>query len=816
MKFSEKWLRTFVNPPLSATELAEALTMAGLEVESIEPVAPFFENVVVAEILSIEKHPSADHLSVCQVNAIQVNAGQVSAGLPENREPLQIVCGAPNVCARIKVPCALPGAQLPGMTIRPVEIRGFKSAGMLCSPQELGLQADTDGLLLLPAEAPVGANFRDYYELDDRVFTLKLTPNRGDCLGLKGIAREVAAITGEKLSPLAIETIEPVTSQIADSLSIKVDAPSACPLYCGRVIRNVALNVSTPSWMVRRLERSGMRAINAIVDVTNYVMLETGQPLHAFDLSRISGGLEGEGSIHVRYAESGEKIQLLNGENLLLQPGMLLIADDIQPLALAGIMGGSESGVKPGTTDIFLESAFFNPAVIAGKSFILGFSSDSAHRFERGVDFAATRDVMERATRLILDICGGGAGPVSEIMSELPRRDPICLRAERTRRILGVDLGEARIAEILQRLQFKFKSADGVFPDGVFHVTPPTYRFDLAIEEDLIEELARVHGYNHIEGTLPVAGLGMLPDPEAVRLPSRLRQVLVGRDYQEVINYGFVDASWEFELADNRMPAGLKNPLSSQMSVMRSSLLGGLLANLRLNLSHKQTRVRLFEIGCCFKKGEDSDGNVYVQKEKLAGLCYGEAMGEQWGIPAREVDFYDVKADIEALFWPSAIRAEPAPHPALHPGKSACIYLGERVAAYLGELHPRWQKNFDLPKPPVLFELALDVLMARTLPQAAEISKYPPIRRDIAVVVAENVEVQTMLDAMQTVKSSIVSEISLFDVYRGKGVEHSKKSLAFRILLQDTQKTLTDAEADREVASLRNILKERFDATLRS
>ena len=795
MKFSEKWLRAFVNPPLSATELADALTMAGLEVESIEPLAPFFENVVVAEVLSVQKHPTADHLNICQVNA----------GLPANAGTLQIVCGAANVRAGVKAPCALPGAQLPGTTIRPVEIRGIKSAGMLCSAQELGLKEDSGGVLLLAADAPAGADFRDYYELDDTLFTLKLTPNRGDCLGLTGVAREVAAITGETFYPLAIE---PVASQINDTLEIKVDAPDACPLYCGRVIRNVTLDVSTPSWLVRRLERSGMRAINVVVDVTNYIMLETGQPLHAFDLASISGGLGGHGSIHVRDARPGEKIQLLNGENLVLQPGMLVIADDIQPLALAGIMGGNESGVKPGTTDVFLESAFFSPAAIAGKSFTLGFSSDSAHRFERGVDFAATRGVMERATRLILDICGGSAGPVSEIRGQLPRRDPICLRLERTRRILGIDLGEARITEILRRLQFQFR-----FADGVFHVTPPTYRFDLAIEEDLIEELARVHGYNRIPADLPTAELGMLPDLEAVRAPSGLRQALVVRDYQEVINYGFVDASWELELAGNKTPVALKNPLSSQMSVMRSSLLGGLLANLRFNLSHKQTRVRLFEIGCCFTKAKDSD--VCLQKEKLAGLCYGEAVAEQWGTPARGVDFYDVKADIEALFWPATIHAEPAPHPALHPGKSARICLGEKVAGLLGELHPRWQKKFDLPESVVLFELNLDVLTARTLPQAMEISKYPPIRRDIAVVVSGNIEVQTMLDSMRAEKSPIVLDISLFDVYRGKGVEHSKKSLAFRILLQDTQKTLTDAEADREVASLLKILKKKFDATLR-
>ncbi|MDE2366141.1 MAG: phenylalanine--tRNA ligase subunit beta [Betaproteobacteria bacterium] len=779
---------------MSATGLADALTMAGLEVESIEPVAPVFDKVVVAEVLTVQKHPHADHLNVCQVNA----------GSAVSTEPLQIVCGAPNVRAGIKVPCALPGAQLPGIAIGRAGIRGIESAGMLCSAKELGLQEDSEGLLLLPSDAPAGADFRDYYELDDRLFTLKLTPNRGDCLGLTGIAREVAAITGETLRSSAIE---PADSQISDTLAIRVDAPDACPLYCGRVIRNITLDAPTPSWLVRRLERSGMRTINVVVDVTNYVMLETGQPLHAFDLARISGGPGGEGSIRVRYAESDEKIQLLNGENLALQPDMLVIADGTRPLALAGIMGGKESGVEQNTTDIFLESAFFSPAAIAGKSFTLGFSSDSAHRFERGVDFAATRSVMERATRLILDICGGRAGPVSEIRGELPPRGSINLRQERVRRVLGIDLGETRITEILQRLQFGFRSVA-----GVFHVTPPTYRFDLAIEEDLIEEVARVHGYDRIPADLPAAGLGMLPDPELARAPSQLRQILTMRDYQEVINYGFVDASWERELAGNMMPVALKNPLSSQMSVMRSSLLGGLISNLRFNLNHKQARVRIFEIGCCFAK----DGGTYLQEEKLAGLCYGDAMSEQWGIPARAVDFYDAKADVEALFSPIAICAEPASHPALHPGKSARIRLGEKIAGYLGELHPRWQKKLDLPESVVLFELNLGVLMARTLPKAAEISRYPAIRRDIAVVVAEDIAVQVMLECMQAGKSPIISEISLFDVYRGKGVEHSKKSLAFRILLQDTQKTLTDAEADREVSRLLDILEKRFGATLRN
>ncbi len=792
MKFSENWLRTFVNPPLSTDKLAHALTMAGLEVESIEPVAPAFSKVVVAEVTSVRKHPDADHLNVCEVDIGSAGVG----------EPLQIVCGAANVRGGVKVPCALEGAQLPGMTIKQTRIRGVESAGMLCSARELGLGEATAGLLLLPADAPAGADFRDYYELEDKLLALKLTPNRGDCLGLTGVAREVAAITSQNLK---LPVTKPVESQITESLAIHVHAPDACPLYCGRVVRDISLDVSTPQWMIRRLERSGVRTINAVVDVTNYVMLETGQPLHAFDLAKISGILAG--SIHVRYATADETLQLLNGENLMLQPDMLIIADEAKPLALAGIMGGIESGVKPGAVDLFLESAFFNPEVIAGKSFSLGFSSDSAHRFERGVDFGATRNALERATALIMDICGGKPGPVIEIRDKLPQRDPIGLRLERAQRVLGMNLGEARAAELLRRLQFSF-SIDG----GFFAVTPPTYRFDLVIEEDLIEELARIHGYNHIPATLPRVRMGMLPDPETRNAPSRLRQILVGRDYQEVINYSFVDLSWETELAGNPAPVALKNPLSSQSAVMRSSLLGGLISNLQFNLNRKQARVRLFEIGCCFERM----GETYVQQEKMAGLCYGDAMAEQWGASARIVDFYDVKADIEALFWPSAVHAAPVLHPALHPGKSAEIRVGSKIAGYLGELHPRWQQKFDLPQSVVLFELDIDVLMTRTLSKAAEISKFPPIRRDIAVVVAENVSVQSMVDCMYAEKLPIISEISLFDVYRGKGVEDGKKSLAFRMLLQDTEKTLTDSDADRVTIKLIEVLQNRFGARLRN
>ena len=794
MKFSENWLRTFVNPPLSTRDLAHALTMAGLEVESVQPVAPAFDKVVVAEVLSIQKHPGADHLQVCEVRTEADNAG--------NNTPLQIVCGAANVRAGIKVPCALPGAQLPGMSIKQTRIRGVESTGMLCSATELGLEDASSGLLLLPSDAPVGADFRTYYDLEDNLLALKLTPNRGDCLGLSGIAREVAAITSQNLQSIEIK---PVPAQVAETLTIHVDAAAACPLYCGRVVRDISLDVATPQWMVQRLERSGLRAINAVVDVTNYVMLETGQPLHAFDLARIQDGLAG--SIHIRFARPGESIELLNGENLVLQPDMLIIADEARPLALAGIMGGNESGVTPGAADLFLESAFFSSDVIAGKSFSLGFNSDSAYRFERGVDFGATRTAMERATSLILNICGGRAGPITELRGNLPARAPIRLDLERVGRVLGVELDEGHVAELLHRLRFGFLNTD-----AVFYVTPPTYRFDLAIEEDLIEELARMYGYNRIAATMPRAKLDILPAPETRRTRSSLRQILVARDYQEVINYAFVETSWETEVAGNRTPVALKNPLSNQLAVMRSSLLGGLLSNLQFNLNRKQSRIRLFEIGGCFQK----DGQAYSQQEKLAGLCYGDVVEEQWGLPARPVDFYDAKADIEALAWPGELSATAMRHPALHPGKSAEISINGRIGGFLGELHPRWQQKLGLARSVVLFELNMDILLAHTLPKASEISKYPPIRRDIAVLVPKDVSVQAMLDSMRSEKLSIISEVALFDVYQGKGVESDKKSLAFRMLLQDTEKTLTDAQADQAVARLISILENRFGARLRS
>jgi len=787
MKFSESWLRTFVNPPCSSDELAHALTMAGIEVENIQPVASIFDKVVVAEVLTVEKHPTADRLKVCSVM------------IGKEKDPLQIVCGASNVSAGVKVPCALVGANLPGFAIKKAKLRGIESSGMLCSAKELGIGDAADGLLLLPENAPVGLDFRSYYGLEDKVFTLSLTPNRADCLGVLGIAREVSAITAADLHSLEISS---APNEIDDTLEVRVVAVEASPLYCGRIMRGINLDVITPLWISQRLERSGIRSINPVVDIINYVLLETGQPMHAFNLAKIAG------AIQVRYALSQENMQLLNGNQIKLTSDMLLIADDQKPIALAGIMGGLDSGVAQGTTDIFLESAFFNPTAISNKSFQLGFSSDSAYRFERGVDFANTRNVLERATYLIKTICGGKVGPITEVKHQLPQRSSINVRVGRIKRVLGIDINNRQISDYFKRLGFGF-SVKG----DIFNVIPPTYRFDLKIEEDFIEELARIYGYDHIPTDFPRANMAMLPVSEEKHSPVEIKKLLVTRDYQEVINYAFVDADWEIDFVANSQPVTLKNPIANQMSVMRSTLIGGLISNLQFNLNRKQARVRLFEMGCCFIRDEESDCK---QIDMVAGLSYGDVVLEQWGISARDVDFYDVKADIEVLYSNQEIHFKKFSHPALHPGKSAQIYIHDKSIGWLGELNPRWQKKYGLQKNTIIFEVSLESLILKSLPVAKEISKFPPIRRDIAVIVDNEVSVHSLLVGMYAEKPAIVLDISLFDIYRGKGMETTKKSLAFRVLLQDTEKTLTDEEADFAVISLVKILENKFCAILRN
>ncbi|MCE5180962.1 MAG: phenylalanine--tRNA ligase subunit beta [Betaproteobacteria bacterium] len=785
MKFSENWLRTYVNPDLDSNQLAHQLTMAGLEVEALEAVAPVFDKVVVGEVLSLEKHPDADRLNVCRVN--------VGTG-----EPLQIVCGASNVHAGAKVPCALVGANLPKIAIKQAKVRGVESSGMLCSETELGLAEESSGLLLLPSDAPVGQSIREYLALDDKLFTLKLTPNRSDCLSVAGVAREVAAVTDAALNlPQAV--VVPAT--IPEKLAVKVNEPAACPRYCGRVVRGLNPSAATPDWMAQRLKRSGLRTFGAIVDVTNYILLELGQPLHAFDLAKVHGG------ITVRFARPGEQLELLNQQTVALDADMLVIGDDTQALALAGIMGGLASAVADATVDIFLESAFFNPDTIAGKARRLNLSTDSSYRFERGVDFAGTRAAIERATQLLLEICGGAAGEISELVADLPQRTPIRLRTERVDQVLGIDLGSAQIEALLSRLKFDF--AEG---NGIFQVTPPSYRFDLSIEADLIEEMARLHGYDNIPAIPPRGSLNMLPQPEAMRGRGALLALLAARDYQEVINYSFVDETWERDLAGNDHPLPLKNPIASQMGVMRSTLFGGLVDNLRFNLNRKQERVRLYETGRCFPSAQD----IFTQPEKLAGLCYGSAQPEQWGEHARAVDFYDIKADVEALLWPASARFEAASHPALHPGQSAKVWLGNTFIGWIGALHPKWQQKYELPTAPVLFELDVAALLCGKVPAFAGVSRYPVVRRDIAVVVDENISVQTLLDGMSEHLPKRVIGLALFDVYRGKGIDSGKKSLAFRVLMQDTQQNLTDEDVDVVTAQLTEFLTVRFDAKLRN
>lgn len=784
MKFSENWLRTFVNPPLSSRELADALTMGGIEVEALEPAAPPFDQVVVGEVLKVEKHPGADRLTVCEINI--------------GGAPITVVCGAPNVVAGIKVPTALPGARLPGMEIKAANVRGVASHGMLCSAKELGLSEDASGLLVLPPDLRPGAGLREVLDLDDQVLTTKPTPNRGDCLSILGMAREVAAITGAQLD---VAAISPVHQATGETIGITLDAPQACPRYCGRLVRGVNAGAQTPHWMAQRLARSGVRAVSALVDITNYVMLELGQPLHAFDAGKLDGG------IRVRFAKNGERLTLLNAETRVLAPDFLVIADDKKVLALAGIMGGMESAVSEATRDIFLESAFFDPGVIAGKSRVLGFGSDSAYRFERGVDFSGTLNALERATQLTLEICGGQAAPVNEARAELPQRAAVSLRLGRVERLLGIALAAGEVSGILRRLGFEFSESN-----AEFRVIPPAFRFDIAIEEDLVEEIARIHGYDKIPATTPVAHALMLPASEARRDAALVRGQLVARDYQEIVAYSFVEREWELDFCGNATPLALANPIASQMSVMRSSLMGSLVDCVRFNLSHKQARVRVFEIGRCFSQAENGG---HAQTMRVGAVAYGDAVQEQWGVPARRVDFYDVKADVEALLAPRTAEFETGVHPALHPGKSARIVHSGMTIGWIGELHPRWQQKYDLPLAPILFELDFEYVAEGGLPAYQEISKFPPVRRDLAVIVDEDLGYRAIMAGLKREQTAFVTDIELFDVYRGAGIEKGKKSLAFRVLLQDTHKTLTEAEVDSAVSKLIQILQQCFNAKLR-
>lgn len=795
MQFSEQWLRTMVDPQLDSAALGHLMTMAGLEVEEAVPAGTAFSGVVVAEIVSAEKHPNADKLKVCQVNA---GGGEL----------LQIVCGAPNAAVGLKVPLAKVGASLPGFEIKAAKLRGVESFGMLCSARELGLSDDHAGLLALPESAVVGTDVRELLELDDTLFTIKLTPNRADCLSVSGVAREVAALTG---APLNLPAITPVAAAIADQREIVLEAPEACPRYCGRIIRGVNARAQSPEWMQRRLVRSGIRSISALVDITNYVMLELGQPLHVFDNDKLTG------SIRVRKAAADEQLLLLNEQQIKIVPDTLVIADEQGPLALAGIMGGEHSGVSLDTQNVFLESAFFAPESIAGRARIYGFSSDASHRYERGVDFELAQRAAERATQLILEICGGAAGPLVEACApdSLPARPAVILRPARARKILGVSLSDAEMAALLQRLQLQVETDE----QGNLRVTPPSFRFDIQIEEDLIEEVVRLHGYEQIPMVPPTGRLAMLEKSDGPRSVWAVRERMMARGYQEVINYAFVEEAWEKDFCAVSEPVRLANPIASHLSVMRSSLIAGLVGSMVLNRKRKLVRGRFFEIGRCFEKvAEASDVPVpgFHQPVRLAALAYGSVWEEQWGEKTRTVDFYDLKRDLETLFAPVELSFEVCAHPALHPGRSAAILRDGVRVGVMGELHPQWVQKYDLATTPVVFEIELDAAMAAVVPQYREVSRFPVVSRDLALIVDQSVTSAELLAALRRDSAAIVQSVELFDMYQGKGVPEGKKSLAFRVLMQDTQRTLEDQEVDAAVSAMVAQAEQAVGAKLRA
>lgn len=801
MQFSEKWLRSFVNPDLTTDQLTHLLTMAGLEVEEDEPVGVPFSGVVVAEVLETERHPNADRLNVCKVNT--------------GTEVLQIVCGAPNVRPGIKIPCATLGAELPGESadkpfkIAAVKMRGVDSSGMLCSAKELKLSDDHGGLLELPADAPVGADVYQYLALDDHKITIKLTPNRADCLSLLGIARETAALTGNVMN---LPDVSPVTPVIDDTYPVVIDAVDACGRFAGRVIRQVNAAAKTPDWIVERLERSGVRSISALVDVTNYVMLELGRPLHVYDLAKLNG------DIHVRFAKQDEQILLLNEQTLTLNDDVLVIADNSGAIGMAGIMGGDSTKAELTTTDVFLEAAFFTPEAIAGKARRYNFSSDASHRFERGVDFNNCAEGLERATRLILDICGGQAGPVKSVDGVIPARPPVTMRVARAVKVIGVDISAEEMGGIFTRLGLENQIVTE--PEAAYVVTPPSFRFDLNIEEDLIEEIARVYGFENIPSNPPVAAAAMFSHDEALRSIHDIRDVLADADYQEVINYSFVEARWEKDFAGNLTPIALQNPIASHLSVMRSSLIGGLIANLSYNINRRASRVRIFEVGKVFHRDESVvDGPLtvagYHQPLRVAAIAWGPAATEQWGQATRPVDFFDVKADLELMAYPLVLNFKKAEHVALHPGRSAAVYLGDTQIGWIGELHPQLTHEYDLPSAPVLFEVEALPLQQVGIPVYKEIASFPPVKRDLAFVVDNTVTADALLSVLRRVAPAEVTDIGIFDVYAGKGIEEGKKSLAIRFNLHNTQKTLTDAEVDTVMSVFIEAAGEQLGARLR-
>ena len=803
MQFPESWLREFCNPSLSTQQLADTLTMAGLEVEALDPVAPPFTGVVVAEIVEAVQHPNADRLRVCKVNVGQADL-------------LTVVCGAPNARVGIRVPCALVGAALPPgedgkpFLIKLGKLRGVESQGMLCSAKELNLADDHAGLLELAADAPIGQDIRQHLSLDDVLFTLKLTPNLAHCLSVYGVAREVSALTGTALS-VPVHAAVPPSHQ--DQLPVRIHAPDLCGRFSGRVVRNINPKASTPRWMTERLARCGQRSVSALVDISNYVMFELGRPSHIFDLDRIHGGLE------VRWAQPGEKLKLLNGNTVTLDEKVGVIADAVQVESLAGIMGGDSTAVSDDTCHVYVEAAFWWPKSIAGRSRRYNFSTDAGHRFERGVDPNGTVEHIERITQLILDICGGEPGPISDLQPNMPISKPVALRVDRAIKVIGMPLTQAQCTAALGGLGLHVSEEPGVLT-----VTAPSYRFDIQIEEDLIEEVARVVGYDNLPQTPPLAPITAKVDAESSRNPYAVRRMLAGLGYQETINFSFVDESWETGLAGNSAPIRLLNPIASQMSVMRSSLLGSLLSTAKFNLDRKVERMCLFEVGRVFLRDAavpDSDTTVggFHQPMKLAGLVCGSAGGLSWEGKKSLFDFYDVKGHVEKLLTPAVAVFEAADHPTLHPGRCARVLVDGQLIGHVGELHPKWRQSWGFVQAPVLFELELTALTTRGVPAFAAFSKHQAVERDIAVWVKEGVTHAQLMDCIHAAPvQPLLKQAALFDIYRPKqeiSANAGEKSLAVRLTFKKDEGNLTDQDIDVAVGAVVQHLAEQIDARQR-
>ena len=798
MQFPESWLREFCNPPLSTQELADTLTMAGLEVEELQPVAPPFTRIVVGEIKDAQQHPNADRLRVCQVDVGQT-------------ELLNIVCGAPNARVGIKVPCAMVGAELPPgedgkpFLIKVGKLRGVESQGMLCSARELKLSDEHGGLLELAADAPLGQDIREHLNLDDTLFTLKLTPNLAHALSVYGIARELSALTGAPLKQLEFPA---VAQAHTDRLAVKISAPDLCARFSGRIVRGVNPRAATPQWMVDRLARCGQRSVAPLVDISNYVMFELGRPSHIFDLDKIQGGLD------VRWGKPGEKLKLLNGNTVEVDGQVGVIADEQQVESLAGIMGGDATAVSDDTQNVYIEAAFWWPKAIAGRSRRYHFSTDAGHRFERGVDSGQTVEHIERITALVQAICGGSAGPIDDVQVGMQVAQPVTLRVARAARVIGMPLTQAQCVDALARLGLPLTQGEGTVT-----VMPPSYRFDITIEEDLIEEVARMVGYNQLPTTPPLAPITPKLRPENQRSSFAARRQMAALGYQETINFSFVDERWEHGLAGNAQPIKLLNPIASQMGVMRSSLLGSLLQVLKFNLDRRAQRVRVFELGRVFLRdasvrNTDSTVEGFDQPMRIAGLAGGPADVLQWGRKEQGVDFFDVKGDVEALLFPLKAQFEPATHPAMHPGRCARVLLDGRAIGFVGELHPQWRQSWELASAPVMFELELDAVLQRVVPEFKTVPKHQSVERDLAVVVAESVtHAQIMAAIGAALPGTLLRHAVLFDVYRAKppkgadaapatGLALGEKSLAVRLTLGSGEVTLTDAEIDAAVQAV--------------